>query len=85
MLKYKEGKTMPKFFNKLGEQILAEEECAAMSPASLAKALRDYNSHRRGQGKYKWSEDPQKNRPSPYSPATIGFLIDTAAKTLEKI
>lgn len=76
---------MPKFFNKLGEQILAEEEVAAMSPAALAKALRDYNRYRRGQGKYKWSEEPEKNNPSPYSPETIGYLIDTAAKTLEKI
>ena len=76
---------MPKVFIQQGEQMLAEEEVAAMDPSSLAKALRDYNSHRRGQGKYKWSEDPQKTKPSPYSPATIGFLIDTAAKILEKI
>ena len=71
--------------NDKGEEILTDAEVGAMSPASLANALRDYNRYRRGQGKYKWSEEPEKNNPSPYSPETIGYLIDTAAKTLEKI
>lgn len=71
--------------NDKGEEILTDAEVGAMSPASLANALRDYNRYRRGQGKYKWSEEPEKNKPSPYSPETIGYLIDTAAKTLEKI
>ena len=68
--------------NEKGEQVLSELEVGAFLPKDLAKALREYNRYRRGQGRYKWSEDPSKNKPSPYAPETIGYLIDEAVRRL---
>ena len=69
---------MSKIFNDKGEQVLTQQEAGSLFAKDLAKALRKYNRWRRGQGAYKWSEDPKKNKPCPYSPKTIGYLIDEA-------
>jgi len=69
--------------NSLGEQVLSNEEVAEMSTSSLANALRMYNRWRRGEGEFQWSEDPNKNKPCPCSPTSLGLLFDAAAKALE--
>jgi hypothetical protein len=70
--------------NTLGERVISKSEVESMSQEVLAKTLREINLYRRGQGKYQWSAIPSKNKPCPFSPDTIGFVIDEAAERIAK-
>lgn len=43
----------------------------------LADDLAEQQLWRRGIGKYAWSENPEENIPSPFSPKEVGEMIDT--------
>lgn len=66
--------------NANGEVVMSRVEVQRLSRQELGKCLKRYNDWRRGRGAYKWSEAPEKNLPCPFSPATIGLIIDRAAK-----
>lgn len=70
--------------NTQGEEVLSKESIAVMSNKELSRALKRYNRWRRGEREFKWSEAPEKNKPCPYSPATIGMLLDVTATRIAK-
>ena len=41
-----------------------------------------YQQWRRGEGKFAWNDDPEKNEMFPFSPQEIGAAIDTALEAL---
>ena len=73
---------MKKNTNKSGEVVLSKEEVIHMTRDELSLALKRFNRWRRGKGEFKWSENRAKNKPCPYSPATIGHIIDVSADLL---
>ena len=70
--------------NIQGEEVLSKESIAAMSNKELSRALKRYNRWRRGEREFKWALEPEKNKPCPYSPATIGMLLDVTAIRIAK-
>ena len=75
-------KAKNKRVNANDEIALTTEEVAELSSAGLARMLAEFNEWRRGIGKYAWHENPSENKPCPYSPATIGYVLDEAALRL---
>lgn len=68
--------------NEQGETELTKRQVWGMPKAEIAKALRRFNNWRRGKGVYKWHEDTKKNKPCPYSPTTIGYILEEAINIL---
>lgn len=52
------------------------------SPRFVAECLVEYQSWRRGTGRYEFHEDPKKNAPPPFCPTALGIIEDAAIKFL---
>ena len=65
------------------EVIHDKADKAAKDPETCAKALTEYNLYRRGQGKYKFSEDPKKRKDLPWPSVVIGEIFEIAIKYLK--
>jgi hypothetical protein len=53
-----------------------------LSPMFVAECLSEYQSWRRGTGRYEFHVDPEKNAPMPFCATAIGIFEDAAIKFL---
>ena len=55
-----------------------------MTPKEASEILDEFNSWRRGTGKYSWKEQPEEYLVCPYNPGQIGDAIDVAVKYIKE-
>ena len=66
------------------EVIHDKADKAAKDPETCAKSLMEYNLYRRGQGKYKFSEDPKKRKDLPWPSVVFGRIMEIAISYLKE-
>lgn len=55
------------------------------NPISVAEALKEYQLYRKGKGKYKWHEAPERNEPMPFTCEELTKIEDAAIKFLSRL
>lgn len=53
-----------------------------LSPRFVAECMMEYQSWRRGMGRYEFNMDPKKNAPMPFCPKALGIIEDAAIQFL---